>query len=53
MGVSIKNADRPIFVFEESSKSGFEVTVFETFKNGPHVASSTQFDIPQIQCNEE
>ena len=53
MGVSVKNANRPMFVFEESSKSGFEVTVFETFKNGLDVASSTMFDIPKIQCIEE
>ena len=54
IGVSVKNANRLMFsVFGESSKSGFEVTVFETFKNRPDVASSTKFDIPKIQCIEE
>lgn len=52
IGVSVKNANRPMFIFEESSKS-FEVTVFETFKNGPGVASPTKYDIPKIKCIEE
>ena len=43
--MSIKNADHPIFVYKESSKS-FEVTVFETFKNSKDVASFTKFQIP-------
>ena len=50
--MSAKNANRPMFIFEESSKS-FEVTVFETFKNGPSIALTTKFDIPKIQCIEE
>ena len=32
IGVSAKNVDRPVFVFEESSES-FEVTVFQTFRS--------------------
>jgi hypothetical protein len=52
--VSVKNVNRPLFIFEESAKSGFEVTVFETFKNGPDVtASTTKFDVPKTQCIEE
>ena len=50
IGVSAKNANRPVFIFEESSES-FEVTVFQTFRSS--VASSTTFDIPEIQCIEE
>lgn len=50
IGVSVKDANVPVFVFEESSKP-FEVTVFHTFTKGP--ASSSKFDIPNIQCFEE
>ena len=50
IGVSAKNVNRPVFIFEESSES-FEVTVFQTFRDS--VASPNKFDIPKIHCVEE
>ena len=50
MGVSVKNANNPVYIFDESPPS-FGVTVFQTFTNG--AVSPTKFDVPNIYCNEE
>ena len=50
IGVSVEDANNPVFIFDDSSSSSsFGVTVFQTFINS--AAAPTLFDIPKI-CSE-